>query len=129
MNELPYSQLIQQISALAARVDSADDFARTAVNYLADAFEVTRAELPERQGDSRDALDGRGGTAGDHVHVGPVRDQQRQAALRDGTATDDDDLPAGQAQADEVGVLGSHFALPLPLGRAVPPRVRVTRRA
>ena len=58
-----------------------------------------------------DGLDGRGGAAGDDVHVGAVGDQQRQPALRDGTATDDDDLPAGQAQADEVGVLGHPASL------------------
>jgi len=63
MNELPYSQLIQQISALAARVDSADDFACTAVHYLADAFEVTRAALSLRPNSN-----------------GPVIYQQAQAA-------------------------------------------------
>ena len=75
------------------------------------AVEVSVAKLPERQGDSRHALDGRGGAAGDDVHVGTVGDQQRQAALRDGTAADDDDLLAGQAQADEVGVLGHPASL------------------
>ena len=75
-------------------------------------FEVAVAKLSERQGDSRAMrLDGRGGAAGDDVHVGAVGDQQRQPALRDGAATDDDDLPAGQAQADEVGVLGHPASL------------------
>jgi hypothetical protein len=46
--QLPYSQLIQQMSALAARVDSTNEFARTAVHYVADAFEVNRAALSLR---------------------------------------------------------------------------------
>jgi hypothetical protein len=45
------------------------------------------------------------------VHVGTIGDQQRQAALRDGTAADDDDLLAGEAQADEVGVLAHRASL------------------
>ena len=56
-------------------------------------------------------LDRRGGAAGDDVHVGAVGDQQRQPPLRDGAAADDDDLLAGQAQADEVGVLGHPASL------------------
>jgi hypothetical protein len=48
MPEQPYSHLIKQISALAARVDVVDDFARTVVNYLADAFEVIRVALSIR---------------------------------------------------------------------------------
>ena len=75
------------------------------------AVEVSVAELPERQGDSRHALDGRGGTAGDDVHVGTVGNQQRQAALRHSAAPNDDDLLAGQAQADEVGVLAHPASL------------------
>jgi hypothetical protein len=39
------------------------------------AVEVFVAELPERQGDSRHAFDGRGGAAGDDVHVRAVGDQ------------------------------------------------------
>ena len=50
-------------------------------------------------------LDRRGGGPGDDVHVGAVGDQQRQSALRDAAAADDDDFPAVQPQADEVGVL------------------------
>ena len=40
-----------------------------------------------------------------------VGDQQRQAALRDRTAADDDDLLAGQTQADQVGVLAHPASL------------------
>ncbi len=45
---MPYSVLIQQISALAARVDSADEFVQGAVTYLADAFDVIRVSLALR---------------------------------------------------------------------------------
>ena len=87
------------------------------------AVEVPVAKVAQRQGDSASiALDGRGGAAGDHVHVGAVGDQQRQAALRDGAAADDDDLLAGQPQADEVGVLG-HPREPRGCARAATKRV------
>ncbi len=45
------------------------------------------------------------------MHVGTVGHQQRQPALRHGATADDDDLPAGQAQADEVGVLAHPASL------------------
>ncbi len=57
------------------------------------------------------ALDSRCGAGGDDMHVRAVGDQQRQAALRDGTPADDDDLLAGQTQADQVGVLGHPASL------------------
>ena len=47
----------------------------------------------------------------DDMHVGAVGHQQRQPPLRDRAAADDDDLLAGQTQADEIGVLGHPASL------------------
>ena len=80
-------------------------------NRIPCAVEIAVTELSECQRDSGHRLDGRGRAAGDDVHVRAVGDQQRQPALRDGAPTDDDDLLAGQAQADEVGVLGHPASL------------------
>ena len=48
MPQQPYSHLIRQISALAARTDSPDTFTHSAVQLLADAFDVIRVALSIR---------------------------------------------------------------------------------
>lgn len=79
-------------------------------NHVPGAFEVPVTEIAQFQRDPRVVLlqgfHGRRRGAGDDVDVGTVGDQQGQPALRNGSAADNDDLPARQAQADEVGIFG-----------------------
>ena len=69
------------------------------------AFEVAFAKAPQRQRDSTHRLNRRRCGPGNDVDVRAGCYQKREAALRDGAAADDHDLPVGQSKADQIRVL------------------------
>src|SRR5690606_36223211 len=96
-------------------------------DHIPGALEISVAEFPEFQGDSRllaaQRLHRGGGGAGDDVDVRTAGDQQRQPALGDTTAPDDNDLLAGQQQSGEVGVLAHSASLDVAAGIHARPAV------